>query len=110
MFPFLEGSGQSPVVLYSVTKEINEDAAKDTANTRPQLCMFAITITMETKVSVGKWPRRRCRGPTSAVIFLGESEGSKSIAKLHVCQRTGQPDGTLLMQSPTATDLHFNDN
>ena len=22
----------------------------------------------------------------------------------------GQPDGTPLMQSPTATDLHFNDN
>lgn len=55
VFLFLEGSGQSPVVFYSVTTGINEDAAKDMANARLQLCMFAITITMETK------DHRQCR-------------------------------------------------
>lgn len=49
LFFFLEGSGQSPVVLYSVTTRINGDAAKDLANARLQLCMFAVTIAMETK-------------------------------------------------------------
>ncbi|KAA8590944.1 hypothetical protein FQN60_001887 [Etheostoma spectabile] len=44
-----QNGSQSPVVFYSVTTEINEDAAKDMANARLQLCMFAITITMETK-------------------------------------------------------------
>lgn len=49
VFLFLEGSGQSPVVFYSVTTGISKDAAKDMANARLQLCMFNITITMETK-------------------------------------------------------------
>lgn len=48
-FFFLEGSGRSPVVFYSVTTGINKDAAKDMADARLPLCMFAITITMETK-------------------------------------------------------------
>lgn len=45
---FLEGSGQSPVVFYSVKTGINGGAAKDMANAR-LLCMFAITIIMEIK-------------------------------------------------------------
>ena len=49
VFLFIEGSGQSPAVSYSVATGINEDAAKDTADARLKLCMFAITITMETK-------------------------------------------------------------
>lgn len=118
---FFEGSGQSPVVFYSVTTGINEDAAKDMANVRLQLCMFAITITMETK---DHWQCRGnsqegwgwwCLGPTSAVVFLGnvslyEWRERLNLLQSYVCQRTGQPHGTLLMQSPTATDLHFNDN
>lgn len=91
MFPFLEGSGQSPVVLYSVTKEINKDAAKDMADARLQLCMFAITITMETKVSVGKWPRRRCHGPTSAVMFLGKVKGLNLLQSYMCVKGPGSP-------------------
>ncbi|CAG6021564.1 unnamed protein product, partial [Menidia menidia] len=40
---------ESSSFFYSVAMKTSEDAAKGTVDTRLQLCMFAITITMETK-------------------------------------------------------------
>lgn len=74
-FLFLEGSGQSPTLFYSVRTRIDEDAAKDTADARLQLCMFAISITMVTKdqrQSREIAGEEGCLGPSSAVMFLGE--------------------------------------
>lgn len=43
-------------------------------------------------------------------VSLCEWQESLNLLQSSACQRTRQPDGTLLTQSPTATDLHFNDN
>lgn len=74
VFLFLEGSGQSPKLFYSVRTGIDEDAAKDMANARLQLCMFAITITMVTKDNRQSREIAR-RGVSPSLLGCNVSEG-----------------------------------
>lgn len=124
MFLFLEGSGQSPAVFYSVATGISEEAAKDVADAivrnfvrLPSQSPWKPRIT--DRVWGGKPGGRVSCSLLGCIVFpqrereresLGERRDNlKSIANRRV-SGTGRPGGTLLMQSPTATDLHFNDN